>query len=133
MSEQEENMFRVYVTRRIPEAGLKLLRTECEVEVNPHDRPLSARELSQKIKGRDGLLFATARRVVEADTCIRSGSWEGWGPLQFLGGDITGATLGVIGSGRIGTAVALKSRGFAMHDARRASPQCLNPEVYEKN
>lgn len=60
------------------------------------------------------LLFAVARRVVESDLVLRSGEWEGWGPLQFIGGDITGRTLGVIGAGRIGTAMALKSRGFAM-------------------
>jgi len=60
------------------------------------------------------LLFVTARRVVESDTLMRTGTWEGWGPLQFIGGDITGATLGVVGAGRIGTAMALKSSGFRM-------------------
>ena len=60
------------------------------------------------------LLFAAARRIVESDRFNRSGRWEGWGPLQFLGGDITGATLGIVGAGRIGTAMALKSKGFGM-------------------
>ncbi|WP_147820926.1 2-hydroxyacid dehydrogenase [Salidesulfovibrio onnuriiensis] len=60
------------------------------------------------------LLFATARRVVEADRVMRSGVWEGWGPLQFIGGDIRGKTLGIVGAGRIGTATALMSRGFGM-------------------
>jgi lactate dehydrogenase-like 2-hydroxyacid dehydrogenase len=60
------------------------------------------------------LLFAVARRVVESDRFNRSGNWAGWGPMQFLGGDLTGATLGVVGAGRIGTAFALKSRGFDM-------------------
>ena len=60
------------------------------------------------------LLFSTARRVVESDRFNRSGQWEGWGPLQFLGGDITGTTLGIVGAGRIGTAMALKSKGFGM-------------------
>lgn len=60
------------------------------------------------------LLFAACRRVVESDRFMRSGKWEGWGPLQYIGGDVTGKTLGIIGAGRIGTAMALKSKGFAM-------------------
>lgn len=60
------------------------------------------------------LLFATARRVVESDKFMRSGKWAGWGPMQFLGADITGKTLGVAGTGRIGTNFALKSIGFNM-------------------
>lgn len=60
------------------------------------------------------LLFATARRVVETDTIMRSGKWTGWGPLQFIGGDVRGRTLGIVGAGRIGTAMALMSRGFDM-------------------
>jgi len=60
------------------------------------------------------LLFSAARRVVESDRFMRTGQWQGWGPLQYIGGDVTGATLGVLGAGRIGTAMALKSRGFGM-------------------
>lgn len=60
------------------------------------------------------LLFAVARRVVESDRAMRSGTWKGWGPLQFVGGDVTGKTLGIVGAGRIGTAVACKSKGFDM-------------------
>lgn len=60
------------------------------------------------------LIFAVARRVVEADSIMRSGSWSGWGPLQLIGGDISGKTLGIVGAGRIGTATALMSRGFGM-------------------
>jgi len=60
------------------------------------------------------LLFSIARRVVESDAFLRRGKWQGWGPLQFIGGDIEGKTLGVVGTGRIGTAMALKSRGFNM-------------------
>lgn len=60
------------------------------------------------------LLFAVARRVVEADAVMRSGQWGGWGPLQFLGADVCGKTLGIVGAGRIGTAMALMSRGFRM-------------------
>ena len=60
------------------------------------------------------LIFAASRRVVESDNYLRSGKWKCWGPLQFLGGEITGKTLGIIGGGRIGTSVALKSKGFGM-------------------
>ncbi|MBN2049240.1 MAG: D-glycerate dehydrogenase [Spirochaetales bacterium] len=60
------------------------------------------------------LLFAAARRVVESDAVARSGRWPGWGPLQFIGGDVSGRTLGIVGAGRIGAAMALMSRGFDM-------------------
>jgi len=60
------------------------------------------------------LLFAVARRIVEADTFTRSGKFHGWGPLVMIGHDIHKKTLGVVGSGRIGSAFALKSRGFEM-------------------
>ena len=61
------------------------------------------------------LLFSAARRIVESDRFMRTGRWQGWGPMQFLGQDITGATLGVIGGGRIGANFALKSAGFGMN------------------
>lgn len=60
------------------------------------------------------LLFAVCRRVVESDGVMRSGAWPGWGPMQFLGGDVTGKTLGIVGAGRIGAAMAKMSRGFDM-------------------
>lgn len=60
------------------------------------------------------LLFATARRIVESDKFMRSGQFKGWGPLMFLGADITGRTLGVIGAGRIGANFAKKAKGFDM-------------------
>jgi glyoxylate reductase len=60
------------------------------------------------------LLLAAARRVVESDRDIRSGAWSGWGPMQYLGTELRGRTLGVVGAGRIGTAMALMSRGFDM-------------------
>lgn len=60
------------------------------------------------------LIFATARRIAEGDRITRSGRFKGWGPMFLLGNDITEKTLGIVGAGRIGTAVALKSVGFNM-------------------
>ena len=60
------------------------------------------------------LLMAAGRRVVEGDGVVRTGKWEGWAPLQLLGQDITGATLGLIGLGRIGKAVVKRATGFSM-------------------
>ena len=60
------------------------------------------------------LLFSVARRIVESDKFNREGKFHGWGPLMYLGGDITGRTLGILGAGRIGAAFALKSKGFNM-------------------
>ena len=167
----------VYVTRRIPEAGIDMLRGQCAViEVNPEDRVLTRDELLQAVVGRDGvlclltdkidagvmdaaagckvfanyavgydnidvaaatergiavtntpgvltdatadlawaLLFSVARRLAEADRYTREGKFTGWGPMLFLGGDITGRTLGIVGAGRIGQAVARRSVGFRM-------------------
>ena len=61
------------------------------------------------------LMMAVSRRVVEADAYLRTGKWGGWGPLQFLGPDVYGATLGIVGLGRIGKAVARRARGFDMN------------------
>lgn len=60
------------------------------------------------------LMFAIGRRIVEGDQLVRSRTWQGWGPLQLLGRDITGATLGLIGFGRIGRAMVKRARGFDM-------------------
>ncbi|MEP6935344.1 MAG: D-glycerate dehydrogenase, partial [Nitrospirota bacterium] len=60
------------------------------------------------------LLLATARRIVEGDTLIRSGRWTGWSPTQLLGAEVSGKTLGIIGMGRIGQAVAHRAMGFRM-------------------
>jgi glyoxylate reductase len=60
------------------------------------------------------LLLATARRVVEGDALIRSGRWTGWSPTQLLGAEVSGKTLGIIGMGRIGQAVAHRAVGFRM-------------------
>jgi glyoxylate reductase len=61
------------------------------------------------------LLFAAARRVVESDKYMRSGKFKGWSYKLFLGQDITGKTLGIIGMGRIGKAFGKKSMGFDMN------------------
>lgn len=167
----------VYVTRRIPDAGLDLLREAgIDFAMNPNDRVLTRDELLANVAGRDGvlclltdtideevmdaargcnvfanyavgfnnvdvaaatergiivtntpgvltdttadmtwaLMFSVARRVVESDRFTREGRFQGWGPMMFLGNDITGATLGIIGPGRIGTAVARRAKAFDM-------------------
>jgi glyoxylate reductase len=70
------------------------------------------------------LLLAITRRVVEADQYTRAGKYQAWGPKLFLGGDIKGKTLGIVGLGRIGSAVAQRmQKGFEMkiiyYDVRR--------------
>ena len=60
------------------------------------------------------LLLATARRIVEGDALVRSGRWTGWSPTQLLGAEVSGKTLGIIGMGRIGQAVAHRAVGFRM-------------------
>jgi glyoxylate reductase len=60
------------------------------------------------------LLLGTARRIVEADALVRSGGWTGWAPDQLLGADLVGRTLGIIGMGRIGQAVARRAAGFEL-------------------
>src|SRR5512147_2633790 len=60
------------------------------------------------------LILATARRVVEGDRLVRSGQWTGWAPTQLLGAAVAGKTLGIIGMGRIGQAVAQRAAGFRM-------------------
>ena len=167
---------KIFVTRKIPEPGLDLLRKEHEIEIFPYDRVPTKKEIINGIKGKDGLLclltdqidkdvinsepnlkviasyavgydnidvkaatkrsipvsntpgvltdttaemawallFSVARRTVEGDSFTREGKYKGWGPLLMLGQDVTNKTLGIIGAGRIGTAFALKSKGFSM-------------------
>jgi glyoxylate reductase len=62
------------------------------------------------------LLMAVSRRVIEADRYLRAGKWKiQWSPTHFLGSDLTGKTLGIIGLGRIGEAIAQRARGFNMN------------------
>jgi glyoxylate reductase len=69
------------------------------------------------------LLLAAARRLGEAERLLRSGGWDGWGPKQLTGPDVWGKRLGVVGFGRIGQALARRTRGFDMdlvyHDQYR--------------
>ncbi len=73
------------------------------------------------------LLMAAARRVVEGDAYMRGGKYKGWDPLMLLGSDVFGKTLGVVGFGRIGQAMAKRASGFSMkilyYDTRRAAPE----------
>ncbi len=72
------------------------------------------------------LLMAAARRVPEGDRYVRDGKWKTWGPMLLMGPDVHGATLGIVGLGRIGQAVARRAQGFGMtilyHDLSRANP-----------
>jgi len=68
------------------------------------------------------LVFAVARKVVQAHKYIESRMWKGWSPTLFLGMELKGKTLGVVGAGRIGQAFALKSSGFevnVLYNSRR--------------
>lgn len=60
------------------------------------------------------LLLAAARRLGEGERLLRAGRWEWWGPKQLRGQDVWGKTLGIVGMGRIGRAVARRGRGFGM-------------------
>ncbi len=61
-----------------------------------------------------GLLLATARRIPESERYLRVGKWKSWYPMQLVGKDVSGATIGIIGMGRIGQAVARRAKGFDM-------------------
>ncbi len=168
---------KIFITRKIPESGLEILRKNYELEINPHKRILSKSEIIKGLKGKDGLLclltdqidseviksepqlkmianyavgynnidvktatklkipvsntpgvltdttaeltwallFSASRRIVEGDKFTRDGKFKGWAPMLMLGQDFNKKTLGIIGAGRIGTAVALKSKGFNMN------------------
>jgi glyoxylate reductase len=60
------------------------------------------------------LLLAISRRLGEGERIVRAKKWEGWQPLQLLGTDVSGSTLGILGFGRIGQAVARRARAFGM-------------------
>ena len=75
------------------------------------------------------LLLATARRVVEGDALVRSGGWTGWSPTQLLGAEVSGKTLGIIGMGRIGQAVAHRAGGFRMPVRYHTSRPLAHPSL----
>ncbi len=76
------------------------------------------------------LILAVPRRLSEGERQVRSGAWPGWSPTAMLGRRITGKTLGILGMGRIGQAIALRARGFGLkihyHNRRRL------PDVVER-
>jgi glyoxylate reductase len=189
---------KVFVTRQIPESGLKMIEEYYEVEVWDRYTPPPREVLLEKVKGVDALvtlltdkidrevldsaprlrivaqyavgydnidveyatakgvyvtntpevltdatadlawalLLAAARRIVEADKFVRSGEyWKtgtGWHPLMMLGYHVTGKTLGIIGMGRIGQAVARRAKGFGMrilYYQRHRLPEELEREL----
>lgn len=71
------------------------------------------------------LILSVARRVTQGERLIRSGKWQGWSPMGMLGHRIHGKRLGIVGMGRIGSAVARRARGFGLsvhyHNRRRVS------------
>ena len=167
---------KIFVTRKIPEPGLEILRKKHDINVNPINKILSKKEIIRGIKGKEGLLclltdqidrdvifsnqklkmiasyavgydnidikaatkrgipvsntpdaltdttaemawallFSAARRIVEGDKYTRADKFKGWDPMLMHGYDVTNKTLGIVGAGRIGTAFALKSKGFNM-------------------
>jgi glyoxylate reductase len=168
---------KVFLTRIIPEKGLKLVTEFCQAEVWEADLPPSHAEILKRVRGVNGLLclltdridgeimeaagpdlrvisnhavgfdnidlqeatrrgipvgntpgiltestadfafallMAAARKVVEGDRFVRLGKWKTWGPSLLLGVDIHEATLGIVGFGRIGKALAKRASGFNM-------------------
>ena len=169
---------RAVVTRRLPDPVEERLAGLVDARLNPDDRPLTAGELAEAMRGADALvatvtdrltadllsatprrvrivanfgagvdhidldaarragivvtntpgvltdatadltmalLLAVARRTGEGERRVRSGAWTGWGPTRMLGRSVTGMTLGIVGMGRIGRAVAHRAtRGFGM-------------------
>ncbi|QRR09525.1 D-glycerate dehydrogenase [Burkholderia sp. MS455] len=86
------------------------------------------------------LMMAAARRIAESEHWLRAGHWQKWAYDGFLGNDIYGSTLGVIGMGRIGQALARRARGFGMqviyHNRSRVAPEIeaeLNAEYVSKD
>jgi len=168
----------IFVTRRIPVAGLELLKQECrQLDQFDEEFAMPADALHAAVRGRDGLLvmandradaalfaaagpqlrvvsnfgvgynnidvaeakrrgiavtntpgvlteatadltwallLAVTRRIVEGDRLARAGNWRGWSPTQLCGADFAGKTLGIVGAGRIGAAVAKRAAGFSL-------------------
>jgi glyoxylate reductase len=180
----------VFVTRRLPDAGLDLVTEATDADVWPEELPPPRDELLRRVRGVDGLLslltdrvddelldaagpqlkvvsnfavgfdnidvpactrrgipvgntpgvltettadlafallMAVARRLPEGYDYVRQDRWQTWGPLLLLGRDVHGATLGIVGFGRIGREMAKRGRGFGMrilyYDLHRATPE----------
>ena len=82
------------------------------------------------------LLLASARRLKAAADDVLDGEWETWEPARWLGSDVSGATLGIVGLGRIGRAVARRSEGFGMtvlHTSRSAEGAVSLDELLERS
>ena len=78
------------------------------------------------------LLMAVARRVIEGDAWVRSGTWNGWDLDQLVGGDVHGKRLGIVGFGRIGQRMARRALGFDMrvlYTGRRCAPTEVEKEL----
>ncbi len=185
---------RVFVARRLPEEGLRLVSDACDMDLWEEDLPPPRDVLLRRVAGVDGvltlltdkvddefldaagsqlkvvsnyavgfdnidvaacarrgipvgntpgvltdttadlawaLLMAAARRLPEGDRYVRGGSWKTWGPLLLLGPDVHGATIGIVGFGRIGQAVARRAQGFGMqilyHDLEPLPPSVTDP------
>jgi glyoxylate reductase len=181
---------KVFVSRIIPDEGLRQVTDACDAEVWQGDLPPPREDLLRSIEGCDGvlalltdkvddefldlagpqlkvvsnfavgfdnvdvaactargvavgntpgvltettadlawtLLMAAARRVVEGDRYVRDGKWKTWGPMLLMGPDVHGSTLGIVGFGRIGQAMARRAKGFGMrivyHDLQRVPKQ----------
>ncbi|OPY65618.1 MAG: putative 2-hydroxyacid dehydrogenase [Syntrophorhabdus sp. PtaU1.Bin050] len=168
---------KVYITRRIPEPGISLIKESCDVTLHPYDEPPAHEEIVDHIRDKDALLcllsdridreiieagpnlkvistfsvgfehidvaaatrkgiyigytpgilteatadlafsllLGTARRITEADRFLRGHGWKtAFSPNLLLGISVWGTTLGIVGLGRIGKAVARRARGFNM-------------------
>ena len=80
------------------------------------------------------LILGVARRLPEGHRLVQQGRWKGWEPGQLLGGDVHGKTLGIIGMGRIGQAVAQRASGFHMPVlyCNRHEVKALNPQTWRR-
>lgn len=167
---------KVFITYKIPESGINLLKEKFDVDVYEGERFLTKQEMMERVKDADAvvtqlrdpvdkefidagkklkiianyavgfnnidveyakqkgiyvtntpdvlteatadiawaLILAVARKIIPADKFTREGKFEGWKPNLFLGYEIYGKTLGIIGMGRIGKAVARRAMGFGM-------------------